>query len=228
MELTDRHVLVTGASRGLGEVIAHRFAAAGARLSLVARNADALARVAAETNGSVHSCDLADPGAVPPLLAAVESAHGAVDVLVNNAGVDTPGWLPGTDPAALQVIYQLNLVTPALLCRAVLPAMIERGAGHVVNVSSLAGTSVFPGLAAYSSTKAGLSHFTAGLRADLRGLPIGTTLVELGPVPTDMIASAMAYGPTGRSFDRMYRLQILVDTDPNTIADDIVRAVRTG
>ena len=74
--------------------------------------------------------------------------------------------------------------------------MLGRGGGHIVNVSSMADCAVFPGLVAYSASKAALSHFTAGLRADLRGLSIGTTLVELGPIPTDLLAEAEDYAPT--------------------------------
>lgn len=80
--------------------------------------------------------------------------------------------------------------------------MLRRGSGHIVNVSSIAGVGVFPGLAAYASTKAGLTHFTAGLRADLKGLPIRTTVVELGPTPTDMLSHVGDYRPTADSFKR--------------------------
>jgi short-subunit dehydrogenase len=79
--------------------------------------------------------------------------------------------------------------------------MLGRGGGHVVNVSSTAGCSALPGLVSYSASKAALSHFTAGLRADLRGLPIGTTLVELGPIPTEMLGHTDDYEPTAARAD---------------------------
>jgi short-subunit dehydrogenase len=104
--------------------------------------------------------------------------------------------------------------------------MLRREGGHIVNVSSLAGCTVCPGLVTYSASKAALSHFTAGLRADLRGLPIGTTLVELGPIPTDMLAEAEEYEPTAKSFQRMYRTRILIDSPRETVAEEIVKAVR--
>jgi short-subunit dehydrogenase len=81
------------------------------------------------------------------------------------------------------------------LCRLLLPRMIERGRGHVVNLSSMAGVLAPPGLATYGATKAGLSHFTAGLRADLRDTPLHFTTVHLGSVSTDMDEEARAYGP---------------------------------
>jgi short-subunit dehydrogenase len=107
--------------------------------------------------------------------------------------------------------------------------MLERGGGHIVNVSSMAGSSTFPGLVVYSASKAAkaaLSHFTAGLRADLRGLPISTTLVELGPIPTDMLAEAESYEPTAKAFQRAYRTRLIVDVPREKVAEEIVAAVQ--
>lgn len=106
--------------------------------------------------------------------------------------------------------------------------MLERGTGHIVNISSMAGCGVFPGIVSYSASKAALSHFTAGLRADLRGLPIGTTLVELGPIPTEMLAYIDEYEPTARSFRRLHRLQFSVDVPREKVADEVVKAVQKG
>ena len=87
---------------------------------------------------------------------------------------------------------------------------------------------VFPGLVTYSASKAALSHFTAGLRADLRGLPIGTTLVELGAVPTDLLAKADNYEPTAKAFQRAYRLRSAVDVSREKVAEEVVKAVYKG
>src|SRR5262249_32920271 len=108
------------------------------------------------------------------------------------------------------------------------PRMLRQGGGHIVNVSSLAGVAVFPGLTAYSSTKAGLTHFTAGLRADLKAMPIGTTVVELGPIPTDMLTHVDDYPPTAVSFQRFYRLRLLAEVSRETVADEVVAAVEKG
>ncbi len=104
--------------------------------------------------------------------------------------------------------------------------MLERGGGHIVNISSPAGCSVLPGLVSYSASKAALSHFTAGLRADLRGLAIGTTLVELGPIPTDMLAGTEDYEPTAAAFRRSYRMRLAVDVPREKVADEVVEAVQ--
>ena len=85
-----------------------------------------------------------------------------------------------------------------------------------------------PGLVAYCASKAALSHFTAGLRADLGGLPIGTTLVELGPIPTEMLAEVDSYEPTARSFRRFYRARLMVDVPREKVADEVVAAVQEG
>ena len=105
--------------------------------------------------------------------------------------------------------------------------MLEAGGGSIVNVSSLAGVGVFPGLAAYSATKAALTHLSAGLRADLRGLPIAVTTVQTGLItPTDMAESVTSYSPSAASFRRFRTL--LPDTDVDDLAGAIVKAVASG
>jgi short-subunit dehydrogenase len=220
-------VLVTGASRGIGESIAREMAARGARVALVARSEGPLKELAASLGGVAYPADLSDPEQVDGLLARVE-ADGPVDVLVNNAGLDEVGWFPSIDPARLHALMQVNFVAPVTLCRAVLPGMLDRGRGHIVNVSSLAGVGAFPGLASYSATKAGLTHFTAGLRADLKGLPVGTTVVEVGLVPTEMSTNVTGYPPTRDSFGRFYKLHLLVDASKELVARDVADAVERG
>lgn len=228
MELQGRRVLVTGASRGIGEALARAFAGAGAKLALVARSEAPLKALASELGGVAFATDLGDAGATAQLIDRVEADGGPVDVLVNNAGVDLTGPFHAADPDALEQLYRINLLSPMQLCRRAIPGMLERGTGHVVNISSLAGVGAFPGLTAYSSSKAGLSHFTAGLRADLKGRPVGTTLVEIGPVPTEMLSHVGSYRPTELSFRRFYRLHLLVDRPKELLADQVVDAVVRG
>src|SRR5215208_84424 len=155
MELTGSRVLITGASRGIGEALARRFAASGARVALVARTEPAIKDLAAELGGTAHPADLADRDEVRGLVARVEGDGGPIDVLVNNAGVEQAGSFDRQSAEEVERTFQVNLLTPAELSRQVLPGMLRRGRGHIVNVSSLAGTAIFPGLVAYSSTKAG-------------------------------------------------------------------------
>jgi short-subunit dehydrogenase len=227
MKLAGARVLVTGASRGIGEAIARELAGRGARLAFVARSEGPLKELATELGGVAYPTDLADPDQVEGLIARVE-ADGPIDVLVNNAGLDERGWFPDTDPARVAAILQVNLATPMSLCRQVIPPMLERGGGHIVNVSSMAGLGAFPGLVAYATTKAGLSHFTSGLRLDLKGLPVATTLVEMGPVPTDMLDGIKEYVPVERSFRRFARSQLLVDVSKEKVATSTADAIEHG
>jgi short-subunit dehydrogenase len=228
MDLRERNVLVTGASRGIGEAIAKRFVAQGAHVIGVARNADLLGKVMADIGSSAVPTDLADPAQVDGLVERIERDHGPVDILVNNAGLDMAGALVDTTAEEVRTIHQVNLVTPIELCRQVLPGMLRRGRGHIVNVSSLAGVGGFSGMTSYCSTKGGLTNFTGVLRLELKGTPIGTTLVELGPVPTDMLEHVNDFTPTRKSFDRFYKLQMLVDVPKETVAEDVVAAVEKG
>ena len=225
MQLTGKRVLITGASRGIGESMAHSFRAAGATVALVARSEGQIRSLADQLGGTAHPADLSDPADVAGLIQRVEREAGPIDVLVNNAGLDSTAGFTEAPDDELRRVTEVNYLAPAELCRQVIPGMVRRGEGHIVNISSVAGATVFPGLVTYSASKAALSHFTAGLRADLRGLPVGITLVELGPVPTDMLANIGNYEPTKRSFDRVYRLRLTVDVPRETVARKVVEAV---
>jgi uncharacterized protein len=169
------------------------------------------------------------PTQVAALVNQVEDEAGPIDVLVNNAGIGTPADFVNAPSEHLRHITEVNYLAPAELCRQVIPRMLGRGGGHIVNVSSPAACGAFPGLIAYSASKAAFSQFTAGLRADLRGTPIGTTLVEPGAIPTDMLAEAEgSYEPTAASFRRFYRARFLVDVPREKLADQVVEAVLKG
>src|SRR5262249_43989198 len=185
VELRDALVLVTGASRGIGLATAEAFAARGARLVLVARDTPALQEAAARLGATALPADLADPAALDGLVAKA----GDVDVLVNNAGIDVSKPLWEHTAEDIQRLMQINLVTPIELTRQALPGMVQRRRGHIANVSSLAGVVSLPGFASYGASKAGLTHFTASLAADLRGTGVGVTVVEAGPVRSDFLES---------------------------------------
>lgn len=226
MELRDAHVLITGASRGLGAGLAHSFAEAGANVSLVARSAEPLEALAERLNGVALAADLLDPAQVAGLIDRVAQTAGApVDVVVNNAGIDLTQSLDDFTHADLSRLAELNLVVPLELSRQALPGMRERGRGHIVNISSLAGNAVLPGMIPYAASKAALTHATAGLRAELRGTPVRTTVIEVGIVPTDMRESVLAHPPTAAAFRRLYRLGLLCDTSLERLCRATVRAV---
>ena len=208
MDLAGARIVVTGASRGIGAQLADALAAKGARVVLVARSGDAIADRARALSGEAFPADLADAAAIDPLVRAIE-AVGPIDVMVNNAGVDLTGAFTELDPVKIRELIAINLVAPMLVCRAVLPAMRARRSGHIMNVSSLAGTNALPGLAPYSASKAGLSHFTAGLRAECKDTGVTTTLAEIGPVVSDMMQHLHGYPPTERALQRLRLLRRL-------------------
>jgi short-subunit dehydrogenase len=224
VKLAGSRIVITGGSRGIGADLATAVAARGARVALVARSVEPLEKLAAELGGDAYPADLADSGAIDPLVARIE-ADGPIDVLVNNAGLDLTGALTELPAAEIQQLLMVNLCAPILLTRAVLPGMQARGRGHIVNVSSLAGTNALPGVVPYSSSKAGLSHFTAGLRAELRGTPITTTLAEIGPVESTMMEHLRSHEPTRRAIERLERLHLAVDLEPAAVTRALVRAI---
>ena len=224
MDLHGKRVLVTGASRGIGERIARRCAAAGADVAVVARSREAVEKVAADVGGRAYCVDLSEPAEVAGLIGRIEE-DGALDVLVNNAAIDVTGRFTALSDDEVQRIGQTNLLTPIQLCRQVLPLMTARRGGHIVNVSSLAGTNALPGFVTYSATKAGLSHFTACLRAEVRGGPVTTTLVQIGPTQTEMWDSVVSYPPAARAVARLRRLGLIVDLDADDVAAAVVGAI---
>jgi short-subunit dehydrogenase len=226
MQLRGTHVVITGASRGIGEAIADEFARRGAVLSVVARTVEALAPVAGRTGATAVAADLATTAGRADLIARIEAAAGRpVEVLVNNAGIEVTKPLVEHTEAELAAIVEVNLHAPMELTRQVLAGMLARGRGHVVNVSSMASAGGFPGMASYCATKAGLSQFTRVLRQDLKGTRIGLTSVEIGPIPTDMLAGVDAHPPVKAAFERFERLQLMPKVAREVVARETAEAV---
>lgn len=227
MELRDRHVVVTGASRGIGAALARAFAARGARVTVVARTVGPLEAIATEIGGTALTADLFDAEQVGGLIARAEQAAGPVDVLVNNAGMETTKHLLDTTAADVDDLVRLNLQVPLQLTRVVLPGMATRGSGHVLNISSMAANGGFGGMAVYCATKAGLSHFTRVARQDLKGTGVRLTNLEVGPVPTDLLAN-LTHPAAVQSFTRLRRMGLMPNVSPERVAAAGVRAVEKG
>ena len=226
MLVRGMHVVVTGGSRGIGEAMARDFAARGARVTVVARSEESLRRVAAEIGGAAVVADLSDDRTVDTLVESIESAHGPIDVLVNNAGLETNTPFAVEDPREIRAVVRLNLESTMLLTRHVLPGMLERGSGHVVLVSSLAGTAGFPGVSAYCGTKAGVFNFFASLNRELRHTDVDMTVLSPGPVDTRMWDAVEDSPPTvQRVVQRFQTLHLIPKTTPERIARRTVDAV---
>jgi short-subunit dehydrogenase len=222
MDLTDRHVVVTGGSRGMGSAFGRAFSNAGARVTLVARGEAALAEVAAGLGVGYLAADVSASDGLGERLGSIAP----VDILVNNAGLGTSGPLTGFTAADLRGLYDVNAFAPAELARQLVPGMVDRGYGRVVFVSSLSAQVALPGLTAYSATKAAVSQLAEGLRRDLRGSGVGITNVELGPVDTGLYDDATAYPPTRDAFNRLLRIRMLRKLTVDEVARAVVRACR--
>ena len=187
------HVAVTGASSGIGEAIAREFARAGASLTVVARRTELLQKLAAEVAPArvrVVSHDLSRPEAAAEWIAAAEAELGPIDVLVNNAGLENSGPTASSDVATGMRVLSLNMLSPILITRTILPKMIARKQGTIVNVASLAAFSPMPRMAWYAASKAGIAHFTETLRPELKRTGVHVVVVYPGPVKTAMADQA--------------------------------------
>jgi 3-hydroxy acid dehydrogenase/malonic semialdehyde reductase len=181
--MTARTVLVTGASAGFGAAIARKFAAAGDRVVVCARRGERVAALAAELGASAHALelDVRDRAAVAAAVAALPTGFAAVDVLVNNAGL-----AKGLEPAPRAELddwdqmVDTNCKGVMYVTRAVLPGMVERGRGHVINLGSVAGSYPYPGGNVYGATKAFVHQLSLNLRSDLHGTGVRVTCVEPG------------------------------------------------
>ncbi|MEB2345266.1 MAG: SDR family NAD(P)-dependent oxidoreductase [Deltaproteobacteria bacterium] len=196
--LRGRRVLITGASSGIGRAFALDAAAAGGDLVLVARRREELERVAGECRrrggrAEVRPADLADIGAVRELTEALGREERAVEVLVSNAGVSLRRPLASHRPEDLERLAAVNYLGPAALTLGLLPAMLARGAGHVVHVSTIGTQTGAPLFAAYVAAKAACDHFLRTLRLELGERGIAVTAVHMPLVRTPMMAPSRIY-----------------------------------
>lgn len=178
MRLAGKRALVTGASGGIGIAIARSLHARGATVIATARREEVLEGLAAELGDRVETlvADLADEAQV----AALPERAGHVDVLVANAALPASGALLSFEHEEIDRALDVNLRAPLQLARALTPAMIERGEGHLVFISSLSGKAASPGSSVYSATKFGLRGMALGLNEDLAKTPVGVTTVFPG------------------------------------------------
>jgi len=224
MKLTGKIVFLTGASSGIGESTAYAFAAEGARLILCARRkdkVDAVAQQALEKGAqAVHTfeLDVRDHAAVAAAVAALPPEWAAIDILVNNAGlsrglekVHIEDWDEMIDTNVKGLLY---------VTRAVVPGMVERGSGHILNLGSTAGELPYPNGAVYCATKAAEKSINDGLRQDLLGTPLRVTSIDPGMVETDF--SKVRFRGDDARAAKVY--QGVIPLTPDDIADAIVWA----
>ena len=191
-DLTDRLVCITGASAGIGAACADAFARRGARLLLCARRTDRLRQVAGhlrdEHDADIYTftLDVRDAQAVAQTFAALPAEWQAVDILINNAGLaKAMDPVYSNQTADIDVMVDTNVKGLLYVTKAVVPGMVARGQGHVINLGSTAGHGVYPGGTVYCATKHAVRALTQGLKMDLHGTRVRVSSVDPGMVETD-------------------------------------------
>ena len=216
-DLSGRAALVTGATGGLGKAIARALHERGATVRLSGRRAEVLDQIAAELGDRVETlpADISTAHGVADLAAGA----GAVYILIANAGLPGTGTLDDYDLAALDRVLDVNLRAPVHLTHALLPGMLERGRGHLVYISSIAGKVPTVGASLYAATKFGLRGFSDSLHEDLRETPVTVSAIFPG-----FIAEAGLWGDTGLDMPRgSGRLRT-----PDEVAAAVIKAIATG
>lgn len=190
-ETAGKRILITGASSGIGAALARRLAGQGAVVGLIARRQERLAQVLADCrtaspNSVMWAADLADSAAAG--LLALEAWHrmGGIDVLVNNAATPKRRAVTALKPDDVEAVMRVNFFAPMRLTLALLPRMLARGSGLIVNVSSLAGRFAIIHESAYCASKFALCGWTEALAVDLAGTGVSVKLIEPGPVDTEI------------------------------------------
>src|SRR3954471_3912221 len=213
VDLNGAHVLLTGASGGIGNAIARALHQHGASLAITGRRADALESLKAELGDRVDVlvADLAKRSDVE----ALPGQAGTVDVLVANAGLPGSGDLDSFSPEEIDRALDVNLRAPMQLTRALLPGMIERGSGHIVYISSLSGKVPAAGSSVYGATKFGLRGFGSSLHDELHGTGVGASTVFPGFISdAGMFAESGVKLPTGVGTKK-----------PEDVADAVIEAI---
>jgi NADP-dependent 3-hydroxy acid dehydrogenase YdfG len=175
--------LVTGASSGIGAAVVERLCKEGLQVHAIARSAGKLGELASRTGCIPHALDVADIAGITRLAGEVP-----FDVLVNTAGVDRPGSILSADEEGIDLLVDVNLRAVLHLCRLVVPGMVARDRGHVINISSIAGAYNFNGNSTYHATKAAVSMLSRQLRIDAFGKRVRVTEICPGRVATDIFA----------------------------------------
>lgn len=217
MRLQGKAAIVTGASRGIGEAIALRYAKEGAKVAIVDKSGDADARAVAQKIRNIGGvavtikADCSKVADVERMVATAIRELGRVDILVNNAGVFRPMSAEETTEAIWDEQLDLNLKGPFFATRALLPEFKKNGGGKVINITSIAGVGAFPNCSAYCASKGGLVNLTRALATELGKYNINVNSLAPGNVATSM--NAAFRGPGNEEYLRRMRMMTPTERD---------------
>jgi short-subunit dehydrogenase len=218
MKLADAVILLTGSSQGIGEACAAELSSRGARVILHGRTPDVVGETAADLGAKVVAADLQDDNACEELADAARDIYGHVDGVVHCAGIGWYGPVADMPMSRMDELLQVNLRAPLRLTRALLPAMIARGAGHVGFIASIAGLTGVACEAVYAATKSGLITFADSLRLELHGTGVGVSVISPGAVRTKFFEHRGT--PYGRTVPR--------PMSPQRVASAVARGIERG
>jgi short-subunit dehydrogenase len=221
MKLHGARILITGASGGIGRPLALALARRGASLLLAGRPGKALTELNVEVSALGARAvplmaDLLEPGAPEQLAADAVAAAGGVDVLINLAGITSFRLFQDEDSANIERLWRVNVIAPMILARSLLPQMLERGSGRIVNIGSVFGSIGFACFANYSATKFAVRGFSQALRRELENSGVGVTYVAPRYTRTPINAGAASHMASA--------LKMNMD-EPALVADHIVHAI---
>lgn len=221
--MKGKTALVTGGSRGLGPYIARFLAAEGVNLALTARSEDGLKATAEQIVSddirvNVYPADITDHDARVSLLNDVKADFKNIDFLINNAGMEWVSAYTDLSPDYIETMVSTNLVAPMLLTHLVLPGMLAKGEGHIVNISSLGGKRGNPYAATYAGTKAGIIEWTRGIRQELNCSGVGLSVICPG-----FVAEAGMFAEYNKKPP-----WIAGQTTPDKVAKAVVRSIKNN
>jgi short-subunit dehydrogenase len=220
MQWNGAVAVVTGGSRGIGRVVAKLAADKGARIGLVARSGPDLEAVLKEIGGrgAVATADVADQGQTEQAMADLAAELGPIDILVNNAGIGSYGRVTDLPVEEFERVMRVNFFSCVYATKAVLPSMLERRHGHIVNVASIAGRIGPPMEAAYAASKFAMVGFTEALTFEVGPEGIGVSMVNPGPVETDF------FDTRGHAYEGSYPRPVTA----KRVADSVIEVVESN
>lgn len=222
--LTDRNVIITGASSGIGSKVAYQLAKKGANLDLIARRVDNLTSVEQKCKAlgahsvSIHSLDVSNAKDVEATVEQIISKDGHIDILINAAGFGDFSKFENTNYSLWTKMFKVNVLGTMLMCRLIAANMIDNDLGQIINIGSMGGKIATPKSTIYSASKAAVIAFSNSLRLELRPLNIQVTTINPGPVKTDFFKIA---DHTGTYIQSVGKIML----DPTKLAKEIVNCI---